>query len=305
MSEDADSEPRPETDEAAPEEADAPEEDAEVDGAEAESAADESASAAAEAEAPAAPELDSPASQADAPQAAPALQAAPTPAFVQGPPAGASQGVDAVGVLAHVLFILIGGLLVFGFAYALWPAVDVQNDAPCRSLRPNALAYTPAGLKLGDGVEGEGLPEIEIRPAPDMQLERLDGSPVSLTDYAGKFVVLNFWASWCEPCLREWPQLDKLARRLGGNDEVVVLAVSLDREFADIGTYLNQAGLSETPVEVVFDRSGEANTLYGSEALPDTFFIDKKGQLIGAFVNVREWGKPHAFRCVEATAKRR
>lgn len=300
MSEDAASEPRPDSDEANPVEQPPSEP-----GTEAE--AEESGVASDQEPGPASTEEPARSDAGDAGD--PGQEAAPTPApaavQAQAPAPPASQGVDAVGILAHVLFILIGGLLVFGFAYALWPAVDVQNDAPCRSLRPNALAYTPAGLKLGDGVEGEGLPEIEIRPAPEMQLERLDGSPVSLTDYAGKFVVLNFWASWCEPCLREWPQLDKLGRRLGETEDVVILAVSLDHEFEDIQPYLDQAGLSETPVEVVFDRSGEANKLYGSEALPDTFFIDKKGQLIGAFVNVREWGKPHAFRCVEATAKRR
>lgn len=238
---------------------------------------------------------------------------APTPDQEQPPadamfrppaPAATASSTDAVGVLAHVLFIAIGGLLVFGFAYALWPAVDVQNDGPCRALRPNAIVYPFDAPVIAEGVEGEGLPEIELRPAPDLALEKLDGTPVSLSDYRGKFVVLNFWASWCEPCLREWPQLDKLAQRLADNDEIVILAVSLDHEFEDITPYLDQSGLSETPVEVVFDRSGEANKLYGSKALPDTFFIDRQGQLVGAFENVREWGKPHAFRCVEATSKR-
>jgi peroxiredoxin len=141
--------------------------------------------------------------------------------------------------------------------------------------------------------------------APDFTVVDLEGKQVRLSDFRGKLVVLNFWATWCEPCTTEWPQVAKLARRLQdeGHDEVVVLAVSIDGDRATIGPFLQLMTLFESPVKVLWDESTTLHEQFGSEKIPDTFFVDEEGRVSAVFVNVREWGSPDALHCVESSAR--
>lgn len=189
-------------------------------------------------------------------------------------------GLDGLALGAMVTFVLVGGLLVFGFAQALVPAAESQLGAACRPLAPEAR---------------EGA-------VPELELEDLEGNPVSFADYAGKFVVVNFWATWCEPCTREWPDLDTLAARVSARDDVAVLAISIDEKAEDIGPYLQRMGLENTAVTVLRAKDSSAHQRFGSEKIPDTYFVDRQGQLDSVFVNVREWGQAKAVRCVESSA---
>src|SRR5690606_26648454 len=126
----------------------------------------------------------------------------PAPQLEGGPK---RAGLDAVAIIAMLAFVLVGGLLVLGYAQALVPSAKAPLGAACRPLMP-----TP---KTG------ALPELE--------LEDLDGNPVSLADFRGKFLVVNFWATWCEPCTREWTDLDVLGTRLTDRDDVMVIAISV------------------------------------------------------------------------------
>lgn len=189
---------------------------------------------------------------------------------------------DALGVIAYVAYVAIGGVLVFGFAWALKPAVEAQNQAACRPLSPE-------------------LRDIE---APDFTVRDLAGQDVTLSDLRGRFVVLNFWATWCEPCIREWPQLDMLAQRFAGRDDVAVLAVSVDEEPEKIPEFLERMGLSDSGVTVLSDPSGTVPGTFGTSKLPDTYFVDERGRLVHAYVNVREWGAPVAFRCLDSMVGR-
>jgi peroxiredoxin len=185
---------------------------------------------------------------------------------------------DALGVLSYLVFVAIGGGLVFAFAWSLEPAAASQAVSACRPLSP----------------------EPRSGAAPEVALEDMQGNAVTLADYRGKFVVLNFWATWCEPCSREWPDLDKLSRRLGDRSDVVVLAVSIDEDREEIEPYLKRLRLEQSGVNVLWDPSGGVNKSFGSEKIPDTFFIDERGQLRSAFINARSWGKAEAFHCVDS-----
>ena len=196
-------------------------------------------------------------------------------------PAGRSDGPDALGILAYVAFVMVGGLLVFAFAWALGPAVENQGQALCRELTP----------------------EVRSGEFPELVAKDLEGNDVSLEDLRGKFVVLNFWATWCEPCTREWPELDKLAQRLGNREDVVVLAVSLDQEPEAIAPYLERMSLTDTKVTVWNDPTGKANGAFGGQKIPDTFFVRADGEFTQAFINVRKWGSPAAYRCVDESAR--
>jgi len=139
--------------------------------------------------------------------------------------------------------------------------------------------------------------------APDFTVKDLEGNEVHLSDFRGKLVVLNFWATWCPPCVIEWPQVAKLARRLQdeGDDGVVVLAVSIDHEPEKIGPFLELMTLFESPVKVLWDESTKLHEQFGSEKIPDTYFVDEQGLVSAVFVNEREWGQPDALHCVEAS----
>jgi len=187
-------------------------------------------------------------------------------------------GISGLGVVAHLIFVAAGGLLVFFFAAALTPAITAQGAAACRSLEPEARSG----------------------PAPEFTVQDLSGAPVTLGDFGGKLVIVNFWATWCEPCIREWPQLDRLAERFAGRDEVVILAISVDSDPALIAPFLERMSLTDTRVRVLWDPKQEVQKSYGTDKLPDTYFVGKAGELLHAFINIRDWGRPAAYQCVES-----
>ena len=194
----------------------------------------------------------------------------------------AEGGRGWLGVLAYVVFIGVGSLWMFWFAASLGPAAKAQADAACRTLQP----------------------ELRSGPAPEFIVQDLTGQQVSLHELRGKFLVINFWATWCEPCIREWPQLDRLAERLAGRDDVVLLAISVDEDQTNIAPFLARMGLEQTGVRVLWDPSGKLHTAFGTDKLPDTYFVDKTGELVHAYINVRDWGRPAAHRCLESMLAR-
>ncbi len=115
--------------------------------------------------------------------------------------------------------------------------------------------------------------------APDFRLTDLDGKVVMLSDFRGKTVVLNFWASWCPPCREEMPEFQALWDERGseGADDLVVLAVNFLRDDT-VGAATNFIEANDFTFPVIFDTTrGDVATRYGVRGLPATFFIDRKG----------------------------
>ncbi len=202
----------------------------------------------------------------------------PTPAPT--PPSEPTEEprVTHLGVIAHTLFVLLGSALMFAFAATLFPALQAQQAVACRALEP----------------------ELRSGAAPEFQVEDLAGNPVTLGEMRGRLVIVNFWATWCEPCIREWPQLDRLAERLAGRTDVEILAISVDSDRSLIEPFLARMNLQNTRVRVLWDPQQSVQKAYGTDKLPDTYFVDPTGQLTHAFVNVRDWGRPAAYQCVES-----
>ncbi|MGE1165042.1 TlpA disulfide reductase family protein [Peribacillus simplex] len=110
--------------------------------------------------------------------------------------------------------------------------------------------------------------------APDFNLKTLDGKQVELSDYKGKKVMLNFWATWCPPCKKEMPDMEKYTQQAG--DDVVVLAVNIDPE-NDVKSFVNNNGITFTiPLDSQSAKT-PVNDLYNISFIPTTYFIDKKG----------------------------
>jgi len=114
----------------------------------------------------------------------------------------------------------------------------------------------------------------------DFTVQDMDGNTVNLSDYYGKPIVLNFWASWCPPCKSEMPDFNEAFEETG--DSVVFLMINMtdgQRETIEKGSsYVRSEGFT---FPVYYDTKMEAATLYNVTAIPTTYFIDKDGYIYG------------------------
>lgn len=122
--------------------------------------------------------------------------------------------------------------------------------------------------------------------APDFTLSEA-GKTVSLDQLRGKPVLLNFWATWCPPCIEEMPSLVQLQKKMG--DKVVILAVSED---ADDNAYQQFVRDHNIDLLTVRDPKNSANTLYGTFKFPETYVIDKDGVIRRKFIGAADWTSP-------------
>lgn len=129
------------------------------------------------------------------------------------------------------------------------------------------------GERLGI-VQGAASPAVG-QAAPDFVLqEYATGRLVRLSDFRGKTVVLNFWATWCPPCIAEMPDLQALHASRQEAGDLVVLAVDVQESPSVIGEFVQLKGLT---MPVLTDRTGAVAKHYGLPGLPGTFFIDRDG----------------------------
>jgi cytochrome c-type biogenesis protein len=113
--------------------------------------------------------------------------------------------------------------------------------------------------------------------APDFAARMLDGSEVSLTDLRGKVVLLNVWATWCVPCRKEMPALERLHQELG-DDGLVVLAVSVDAAGAEdaVNAFVAERGIG---FDIALDPSGGVQEIFRTMGVPESFLIDREGRI--------------------------
>ncbi len=130
--------------------------------------------------------------------------------------------------------------------------------------RPASLSSPPAFGRLTSGI-----------PAPDFTLERLDGGSVRLWELRGKVVLLNFWATWCEPCRREMPLLAEIYRMYHPQG-VEVLGVNLTSQ-DDLAEVRRFVAAFDLPFPILLDHNGRVERAYGLFGVPTTVFIDREG----------------------------
>ena len=130
------------------------------------------------------------------------------------------------------------------------------------------------------------------RPAPAQGLEDASGRTLTLEDFAGKVVLVNFWATWCVPCVKEMPALDRLAKRLAGPDFALV-AISQDRGgISVVAPFLEKLGTVN--IAAYLDAKGSFARALGIRGLPTTLLLDRQGRAVGAYVGAAEWDAPEA-----------
>ena len=126
-------------------------------------------------------------------------------------------------------------------------------------------------------------PGLVGNPAPDFTVQDADRK-VSLHDLRGRVVVLNFWATWCPPCVDEMPSLVKMQADL--KDRVVVLAISVDEDERSYHTFLKK---NNVDVLTVRDPQQKSNELYGTIKFPETYIIDRNGVVQRKFIGPVDW----------------
>ena len=126
--------------------------------------------------------------------------------------------------------------------------------------------------------------------APDFHAMNVrTGRPASLADYRGKVILLNVWATWCQPCRIEMPSMERLHQRLAGIDFDVV-AVSVDKEGQDVVmAFVKELGLN---FDILHDQSGAIQGIYQTTGVPESFVIDRDGVIVKKVIGAAEWDGP-------------
>ena len=130
--------------------------------------------------------------------------------------------------------------------------------------------------------------------AEDFTLRTLEGERVSLKDYRGKVILLNFWATWCGPCRMEMPSMEKLWQDFKEED-FVILAIDIQEEGKLVSSFMKERNLS---FPVSLDAKGNVARSYGVRGIPTTFFLNPKGETIGKAVGARDWASEESFRLI-------
>jgi len=142
-----------------------------------------------------------------------------------------------------------------------------------------ALKIRPQMDLIGAGSKAPDFHAVDIRT----------NKPVSLADYAGKVILINIWATWCDPCRLEMPSMERLSQRLAGTD-FRILALSVDKDGPEVVMkFVNDLGLH---FDILQDRTGTVQATLQTTGVPESFVIDRNGVIIKKVIGAAEWDAP-------------
>lgn len=121
----------------------------------------------------------------------------------------------------------------------------------------------------------------KIIMSPDFELESMDGTMVKLSDLRDKNVIINFWATWCDFCVLEMPDLQKLQETY--KDDLIILAVNVGETKEEVQKFIEDNNLKLT---VLLDEKGEISNVYGLRSFPSTIAVNKKGEVVTAKIGM-------------------
>jgi thiol-disulfide isomerase/thioredoxin len=225
-------------------------------------------------------------------------------------------------VIAGGVVALVGVAVLAALLWMVPTAAARELEAACRGLRSAPVIKPPlcsTGAKCT-------LPF----PAPDFTAKDMTGKDVKLSDYRGKVVLINFWASWCNLCKTEKPSLHKMASEMAGGEDFEVITLASDRNMGDalaallttfapqalppgsdvtlgaVNAAYRQALPNGVPFKVLLDPPdgdgtiGRITSSWGITAVPESALIDREGNLRAYFVNKRDWQSSVARTCLRS-----
>jgi thiol-disulfide isomerase/thioredoxin len=186
--------------------------------------------------------------------------------------------VDQIQLLKNKILPVISSSILHGVVYALFifpvsAAWDVQP-------------------KLGHRMA----PLQESIPAPDFVLGDMDEEKVSLKELRGKVVLINFWATWCPPCRREMPSMERLYQKING-DNFTVLAVNQMEAEDLVFAFTGQLEVDLT-FTILFDKDSSVSQAFNVKGLPTSYLIDKKGNIRYRAIGGREFDHPEVEKLI-------
>ncbi len=151
-------------------------------------------------------------------------------------------------------------------------------------------------LVLAGAAQAAGFDARPAVPAPQLKAQDLAGTERTLADYRGKVVLLNFWASWCPPCLREMPSMERLRARMAGRPLVVVALDSAETP-QEVNAYLSRMSLG---FPVLLDPDGSNTKRWKVFVLPTSFLLDAEGRVRYVLTGPTEWDEGEALQVIES-----
>lgn len=140
-----------------------------------------------------------------------------------------------------------------------------------------------------------GIPQVG-QPAPDFALKDASGKKISLSDYKGRVVMINFWATWCPPCRQEMPSMESLFQEYNKKG-FEILAVSSDSQAEKIVKPFME--FYELTFSALMDIDGSVHSLYGVTSIPTTYIVDKNGNIAQKFMGPRDWKDKNIKNMIE------
>jgi peroxiredoxin len=178
------------------------------------------------------------------------------------------------------------GILLIGCGFIAAFVFDVN---PLARTKPENRSIDQLLVDMGVEIIPLGTSQVEV------QLQDLNGADVNISDFRGKIVFLNFWATWCPTCVVEMPSMEKLHRKLKDIDFALV-TVSIQDSATEVKRFFKQNKLTFT---ALLDSSGKTVPGFGIRAIPTTLILDKTGRIIGRVMGPREWDSRESLAMFE------
>ena len=192
-----------------------------------------------------------------------------------------------IAVAAAGLFAVAAGIYLIG-------GTERKPEAPAET----AVSPGRVTKELAAGSLTAFVVKPKRLPVPDLKFTDSVNQTKSLSDWRGRVVLVNLWATWCAPCRKEMPSLGALQRQLGSKDFEVV-AISLDRKGAEpAGAFLKDTG--STNLALYLDTSAASLDQLQAIGLPASVLIDRKGNEIGRMLGPADWSSPEAVTLIRA-----
>ena len=162
--------------------------------------------------------------------------------------------------------------------------------------------FTMAALAADLPPLSHSLTKLTPKPAPALKLNDLKGVTHDLAQLKGRVVLVNFWATWCPPCRREMPSMEKLKQQLH-NEAFTVLAVNVGENVNDIELFTSQLD-ADLSFPILLDRTSQTMQDWKIAGLPTTYLVDKKGRVMAGAIGGREFDHPEMVRTIRAELKK-
>ncbi|VAW76213.1 Thiol:disulfide oxidoreductase related to ResA [hydrothermal vent metagenome] len=163
-----------------------------------------------------------------------------------------------------------------------------------------AFIFVHTDFLYAENQNAYGLPkQLKLFKAPGFSLKGEDGKTYRLSDFRGKLVIINFWATWCPPCRYEMPAMERAWKKLKGKG-VMLLAINVGEDENTLFEFMAKYPMS---FPVLMDRKGEVIKQYKVTGLPTTYIIDQKGVVIHRAMGGRLWDHPKLVKKLLNLAK--